>query len=127
MDDNRKRKQSMAIVEREDTNVLRLSAYWSNIRSVPYHKRFPLRILSNWINTLRHQHSSDRGSERQVIDMRSPIPMENLRLPVEVHLTTKSKVKKWAYENAWTLILMGILNGLTWAYLLYQGVKNSVG
>ena len=67
------------------------------------------------------------GSEGQVTEiMRFPHPTEHVRLPVEIHLTCKSRVKKWAYDNAWTLIVMAICFTITWAYLVYTGVKNSV-
>lgn len=66
------------------------------------------------------------GSEGQVTTLQFPNPTESLRLPVEIHLTTKSKIKKWAYDNAWTLILMAICFAITWAWLIYKGVTASV-
>lgn len=52
---------------------------------------------------------------------------ERIRLTQPISLRCVSKVKKWAYENAWTLIVMAIGFAITWSYILFLGVKNSVG
>ena len=50
----------------------------------------------------------------------------DLNLPNPLELKCTSRVKKWAYDNAWTLLLMAVLFLITWVWILYLGVRNSV-
>lgn len=54
--------------------------------------------------------------------MPMPHPIRGMREPIQIELPCKSKVKKWAFENAYTLILMGVLFALTWGAMLAYGV-----
>jgi len=67
-------------------------------------------------------------SEGQVTTMRSPhwFDMDRLRLSSPVTLRCNNKLRKWAYDNAYMLIVMGVMFAITWAAIFYLGVKNSV-
>lgn len=49
------------------------------------------------------------------------------REPVEIVLPCKSRVKKWAFENAYMLALVFGLFVTTWIGLFIVGVKAYVG
>lgn len=64
---------------------------------------------------------------REEDEMKLPGVITSLTEPVEIHLTVHSKVRKWAAENACMLIVMAILFTVTWAYLIFQGVRHAGG
>jgi hypothetical protein len=42
--------------------------------------------------------------------------------PIEVHITCRSKIRKWAYENAYTLIFVSVYHVLaTWGIIFVIG------
>lgn len=53
--------------------------------------------------------------------------IHNLREPIEIRLTVHSRVRKWAAENAYMLILMAVLFGATWLWIFLSGVRRVVG
>lgn len=42
--------------------------------------------------------------------------------PIEDTIPCKNKLRKWAAENAYTLLLMAILFGFTWTAMILYGV-----
>jgi hypothetical protein len=58
--------------------------------------------------------------------MRSQIRLlEEIREPIYVQLPCRSKIRKWAYENAYTLVLIAILFAITWVAMVVYGVTQS--
>jgi hypothetical protein len=41
---------------------------------------------------------------------------------IDILLPCKSRIRKWAFENAYTLIVMGTFFVITWAYLVVDKV-----
>jgi hypothetical protein len=44
--------------------------------------------------------------------MRSLVTIK--REPVKVHLLCQSRIKKWAFDNAYTLIFLAVMFFITW-------------
>jgi len=42
--------------------------------------------------------------------------------PINVHITCRSKVRKWAYENAYTLIFASIYFMVTWVIVIVANI-----
>jgi len=125
-DQQRKWAGQMADTKGEDPDVLRLDAYRSVVRGVVVYPRTPLRICHGWFGSLWNWYRARAGSKGQVMKFHSTSLVNTVRLPVEIKLTCKSKVKKWAFENAWVLIVMAIGFAITWVYLIFKGVSESV-
>lgn len=53
--------------------------------------------------------------------------IHDLREPVEIHLTLHSKMRKWAAENAYMLVLMATLFVITWVWIFLTGVRHFAG
>lgn len=100
--------------KRKDTYVLRLSAY--RIRDVPrgnFERNISRRVSISGRSIVR---SFDRAMGRQKMRMfQSHLPNNLIGEKVEITLTTNSKIKKWAFENAYTLVFLSIMFVLTWA------------
>jgi hypothetical protein len=56
-----------------------------------------------------------------VSDVRT-LPLREIREPIDVILPCRSKIKKWAFENAYVLIVMAIMFGITWLAIFILGV-----
>lgn len=57
-----------------------------------------------------------------VSDMQAPRCISEIREPIDIVLPCRSKVKKWAFENAYTLMTMAVLFGVTWIAIFIVGV-----
>lgn len=83
--------------------------------------KFSLRIFICWVNAMRRFNRSVGGSQaglgemmqRQVAEARSEI------------IICRSKLRKWAYENAITLVFMAIGFAITWAVMILYGIKHA--
>ena len=54
-------------------------------------------------------------------------PIKDVREPISVKLTCNSRIRKWAFENAYTLIVMMVLFGITWLWIFLSGVRHIAG
>jgi len=118
----RKRQRSVGVDPREDSSVLRLDAY--RIRGYKFgnsRRGLPLRVLALWVSALRSCYSRVGRQEREVSDVRT-LPLREIREPIDVILPCRSKIKKWAFENAYVLIVMAIMFGITWLAIFILGV-----
>lgn len=48
--------------------------------------------------------------------------IEEIRAPIETEIRCRSKFKKWAYDNAYTLAFLAIFFGLTWIVIMLVGL-----
>lgn len=44
--------------------------------------------------------------------------IDNMREPIDEHINCRSKFKKWAYDNAYTLIFLSFFFGVTWLIMI---------
>jgi hypothetical protein len=51
--------------------------------------------------------------------------LQDVREPIFVQLSCRSKIRKWAYENAYTLVLIAVLFAITWVTMIAYGVSQS--
>jgi hypothetical protein len=123
----RTQETNLATLKRTNLNGFWDSAYWwifHKCRATG--RRFPLRISDRWSSVMRDQCSS-MGRQEGKISMKQLNALHaKTRLERTIHLHCKSKVKKWAYDNAWTLTLIAVLFFITWAAIIYLEVRRSV-
>lgn len=51
-------------------------------------------------------------------------PIRELREPINIVIPCKSKLRKWAFENAYTLIIMAFFFGITWVVMIVYGIMH---
>lgn len=98
--------------EREGVDVLRIDAYRIRGRRGDVHgKTISFRIRSCWTRLMRRKpDASGRQEVREGATMKSlPAALQDIREPIEIEIPCKSKVKKWAFDNAYTLIFLAVL------------------
>jgi hypothetical protein len=106
------RERGGMVKEGTDTHVLRLDAYRVR-RSGRRVVRPPIsfRVHSCWASLVRRCSRSSGGQEvGKGEDVKSPAEfVHEIREPIEIEIPCKSKLRKWAFENAYTLIFLSIL------------------
>jgi hypothetical protein len=121
----------MATHQRENSHVVRLAAYRCGVRERrSAGKSFSWGISACWCCLMRCFHRIMGGQKGKVEDggeMKIQETISELRQPVTIKLTVHSRVRKWAAENAYTLVVMALGFGITWAYLIIQGVRHAGG
>ena len=122
----------MATNQRENSHVVRLGAYRGGVCEQRSAWSFiSRRISSSWCRTLRSLYRFMGGQKSKVRisgdEMNISKTIHDLREPVEIHLTLHSKMRKWAAENAYMLVLMATLFVITWVWIFLTGVRHFAG
>lgn len=100
------RAAELAIDPRENPDGVRNYPYFGDVRGDNFRRRVPLRVLTLRPGVMRY---FNRAVGRQEV--------------MGVALGERSdRVKKWAYENAYTLIVMASLFAITWTAMLLYGI-----
>lgn len=115
----------MAVDQRENSNVVRLSAYRSGICERRDSGENVSRGISTcWCGIVWGFHRLLGRQESEVKNMPTAEHHSDLREPIQITLTTPSKIRKWAFENAYTLIAMAIFFIITWILIVIEGVRH---
>src|SRR5687767_8177291 len=122
----RQSQYNMESHQREDIDVLRFDAY-----RVPIRNRrnlswsLPFRVLASWISFVRSQYRTmgrQKVMPKEVIQVKTPRRLQEVITPIEIQLTCKSRVKKWAFDNAYTLIFLSCMFVITWCIIVVRGL-----
>ena len=110
----------MARHKRESADVLRLDAYRVPIRdSRTVQRNFPFGIFARWLSFMRSQHRPmGRQEVTEVINVRGLSSLKRITEPIEIQLFCHSKIRKWAFDNAYTLIFLSSFFIVTWILMV---------
>jgi hypothetical protein len=53
------------------------------------------------------------------------IHLNEIREPIEIVIPCRSKIRRWAFENAYMLIVMAIFFVITWGVMIVYGIKHA--
>lgn len=101
------------------TNYLRLSAY--RIRG--YQCRIAKRNFSLSLPLLRPlvmRHRHNRMGRQE--ELKEVSVISQIREPIEIVIPCKSRIRKWAFDNAYTLLLVTFVTIITWIGIFVLGV-----
>jgi len=109
-----KRQRSGLVKEGADTHVLRLDAYRIRRRGRRIvQPALSLRIRSCWTSLMWGRNRSGRRQAikaKEGVDVKSAADfIHTIKEPIEIEIPCKSRVRKWAFENAFTLIFLAAL------------------
>jgi hypothetical protein len=58
-----------------------------------------------------------------VTEMKIAITVKHIREPIDVQIVCRSKIRKWAYDNAPLLIFLTSMFFITWVLLVFSLYK----
>lgn len=124
--------------KREDPNVLRIGAYYVRGSFRSSWNWFSFRNIVSWFSILRRVNSSvgrqeiiviEEGEEmsaaRKISEVYPVNRIKGVLEPVDIIIPCKSKIKKWAFENAYTLIFLAFMFIVTWVIMIIVAVTNA--
>lgn len=109
--------------QRNHPHLLRLDAY--RIRGYQRGSAWrliSLRISHLWACVMRHRNCG-MGRQEELSSVRAVFTLKAVKEPIDIVLPCRSKIKKWAFENAYMLTLVFILFAITWVAILVVGIK----
>lgn len=106
---------------RENPDVLRVRAYRNGgDKRRTFLGNISLRIFDRRSSTMRNQPYTV-GRQRHEVDTLEVEDMkmvDHLREPLNIEITCTSRIRKWAYENAFTLIFLTAMFIITWIVIV---------
>jgi hypothetical protein len=114
--------QKMDYNQREGINVLRLSGYRFPTNSrTNFSWPFPFGILARGISFMWREYCTMGGPQevtKEVIKVRTPAALKQVMAPIEIHITCRSRLRKWAFDNAYTLMFLSAMFVVTWSVIV---------
>lgn len=116
----------MGVDQRKNSDVLRITAYrYRGGERRNSRKSISLRISNCRASFMRYFSSLIGGQSREGLsEVNVGNTIHRVREPIEIVIPCHSKLRKWAFENAYMLILMAILFGITWIAIFIMGVMH---
>jgi len=119
------RVSGLEINPRKDFDVLRTYPDWGIVREQRSHgKPISFRVLARWTRFVRNFYCAVGGQEGigRVGGMKF---YDMIKQPYNVRIMCHSRLRKWAYDNAYTLLLMAALFAVTWTVMLIYGITHA--
>jgi hypothetical protein len=91
-----------------------------------FRESISFRVCASWLGIVRYLHCAvgRQKQERVGVAMKMYL-FSSFREPIKVSIECRSKLRKWAYDNAYTLVFMSVLFAITWIAMLAYGVTHA--